>query len=41
MTNETTGEISEKAQLFEVRGWGPGIMMVPALPSSRESPSAS
>jgi len=36
VTNETTGDTASREQVFEVRGWGPGITMVPALPSSRE-----
>lgn len=38
VTDETTGETARRARLFQVRGWGPGITMVPALPSSREAP---
>ncbi len=35
VTDEVTGEVARTQQRFEVRGWGPGITMVPALPSAR------
>jgi hypothetical protein len=36
VTDRTTGESARRTRLFQVRGWGPGITLVPALPSARE-----
>lgn len=36
VTDQSTGEVATRLQHFEVRGWGPGITLVPALPSARE-----
>lgn len=35
--DQVTGEKARRRQHFEVRGWGPGITLVPALPSAREA----
>lgn len=35
VTDEATGDAAHRDRTFRVRGWGPGITMVPALPSAR------
>jgi hypothetical protein len=37
--DSNTGNTASRSRIFEVRGWGPGVTLVPALPRRRATPN--